>query len=486
MHTGVKVTGFQSDGPPQLLHFIDTGSQNHPESVYNDRVTPEIRQIITHQHPDLDAILSVLLLKRFGEPLFPGVSKAPVIFHPANECPSSQDGMSLEDSGVLAVDIGGGRFDNHPVTPRRGAVRKNRCAADLVASELGLTSDPGWKDLIEFTRQHDTRARGILSADFLHHLPTIPTILTGLSILAGDGPDSSAKILDAGMQLIEAVYAHITRKDTDPADMTELLSRMAGRYLTEREINPDDPPKIFKNFVLWSRRLAETPETAFSSDTLDRLISLSSLVSGFHALFNGDPDRIWMSLRLCFDAILARENQWIEALDEIDRVGRFVNLRRNIRIGCIQSENGMVIKAARFRGRVDMVVYRDPVSGATSLILNRRGPLKGFDMRNMAAKIRIAECIERNESLSRRDLRRLGTVHGWFLHQSENLLICGSPKASTATPSKIPLDDLLELCITEIDWCRRLPARYCPANGCTRQDCLFYPEKFKSCLPVPP
>jgi hypothetical protein len=440
-----------------------------------------ITEIITHEYPDLDAILSILLLKRFGESILPGVSQAKVSFCPASDRPRGKSTDTLEKEGVLAVDIGGGRFDNHPVGNRQNVNRRNRCAADLVAEELGLTQDPLWKDLIEYTRLHDTNARSIQSSDYIHHVPTVPTIITGLSILYRNDSDISWKILRDGMEIIEAIPAYLSRKPDDFQTEVDHLIALTDRYLAERGIDSANPPQHYKNFAVWRSRLDESPRNAFSRDRLDRLISLSTLSAGFRVQYDNDQERIWQCMKRCFDAIIAREQRWVDALNDVDLHGQFETVRNTIHVAAVESENGLVIKACRKRGRVDLVVYRDPVTGSTSLILNRRGPLKRFSMSNLAAKIRIAECMETNTVPDHKALLRIGKTHGWFLHQSKNLLICGSLKSRAVMPSKISMENILQIVRSEIDWQQSFPERYCPVDNCRFQKCPLYAFNFMSC-----
>lgn len=81
--------------------------------------------IVTHLHPDLDAIMAAWLLVRFNQPQF---GDARLEFVPA---PTTYKGLpSDNDPNVVHVDVGGGRFDHHKTG---GFVT---CAAKLVWEEL--------------------------------------------------------------------------------------------------------------------------------------------------------------------------------------------------------------------------------------------------------------------------------------------------------------------------------------------------------------
>jgi hypothetical protein len=126
----------------------------------------------------------------------------------------------------------------------------------------------------------------------------------------------------------------------------------------------------------------------------------------------------------------------------------------------IASENGMVIKASRYKGKGDLIIYRDPKTGATSILRRQKGPLERFPLRELAAKVRLAECEEQGEKVDYESLEAEGTVHGWFLHQSGNLLIKGSPKATDFIPSKIPLELLAKIAYYQLSDNFSFPTKY--------------------------
>lgn len=81
------------------------------------------KTIVTHIFPDLDAIASVWLLRRFDQDF----EEAELKFVPAG---SSLEGSSVDsDPDIVHVDTGGGRFDHHQEN-------KRNCAAELVFNYL--------------------------------------------------------------------------------------------------------------------------------------------------------------------------------------------------------------------------------------------------------------------------------------------------------------------------------------------------------------
>ena len=169
-----------------------------------------VKHIITHEHPDLDAALSVLLFKEYGEIRFPGAREAPIEFHPADKLPDGKTAEELEKEGIIALDIGGGRFDSHPTRNRKNKNKWERCASDLVAEEFGVLDDPKWSRLIEYTRLQDTTGQSLASKDFLHHLVSLNSILLGFQILYNE---DSHRILEHSIDVLK--YIFIVSRSTD-------------------------------------------------------------------------------------------------------------------------------------------------------------------------------------------------------------------------------------------------------------------------------
>ncbi|MBX2990093.1 MAG: hypothetical protein KF749_02880 [Bacteroidetes bacterium] len=426
-------------------------------------------------------MLSTLVLRRFGEAQFPGARTADIAFCPAGKLPEGKSSEELEKEGILAVDVGGGRLDSHPVENQVTKEKQDRCAADLTAEMVGISDDPAWRSLIQYTRLQDTTGQSIRSRDYVHHLGTLPTILSGLQLLYGS---DSYRLLHEGMNVLEVITLYLERKEkTDSQNAPDsrlLLKELIGKYLLDRGSVVGSAEPTLVTIRELHRRLIENPEIAFSPDPLDEMVSLPALLAGLMFREEGNQERITGTFNFWLDAIWEREKQWANALEEFDNRG-IVHKVRNVSIASVVSTNGMVIKAARFRVHADLIIYRDGFSGATSLLLNRRGPLNKFSMPSLAEKVRIAECIEEKTTPDYQRLRLPGMMHKWFLHPSDSLLICGSPKAKDFIPSKIQMNNLLGIALTEIEWLEKMPIDYCPNDTCTGESCLFYRLHARAC-----
>lgn len=108
--------------------------------------------IVTHIHPDLDAIMSSWLLVRFNQSQF---GDAKFEFVPAPH--TYKDLPPDNDPSVVHVDVGGGKFDHH----KPGGFAT--CASKLVWEELvaeGLISptDESLKEMVAIALEVDTFA----------------------------------------------------------------------------------------------------------------------------------------------------------------------------------------------------------------------------------------------------------------------------------------------------------------------------------------
>lgn len=106
--------------------------------------------IVTHIHPDLDAIMSAWLLVRFNQPQF---GDASLQFVPA---PQTYKGLPPDnDPDIVHLDVGGGKFDHH----KPGGF--STCASklvweELVAEKLVDEEDAALKTMIEIAMEVDT------------------------------------------------------------------------------------------------------------------------------------------------------------------------------------------------------------------------------------------------------------------------------------------------------------------------------------------
>ncbi len=154
--------------------------------------------IVTHKNPDLDAIGSVWLLKKYGGKEF---ENAKVIFVKAGDTFRKAEADIDED--IVHVDTGGGRFDHHDTAEKTAA-------AELV-----------YKDLLERHKVEEEDVALVRVVKFLvetdhfgafhwpeptndRYLFMLEQILNGIK-LGGHGNDTD--LVRIGMECLDGVYS---------------------------------------------------------------------------------------------------------------------------------------------------------------------------------------------------------------------------------------------------------------------------------------
>ena len=137
----------------------------------------EYHTIITHEYPDLDAMLCCYLLMHYGNQCYPGIEHAKIQFIPAGQLQKAPD--DLEKEGILAVDLGGGKFDTHPNGMECEEEKFELSAANLVAREIGVADRLTLKNLLEFTRLQDSAGQSLHSRNPVDHTVALPNLIKG-------------------------------------------------------------------------------------------------------------------------------------------------------------------------------------------------------------------------------------------------------------------------------------------------------------------
>jgi len=148
-----------------------------------------MRLIVTHCHPDLDAVTSVWIVKRFWS----GWKKAEIAFVPAG---GTYQGMVVDSNPeVLHVDTGLGQFDHHQTN-------KYTCAAILCWQKL-KQKDEAVERLLEVVLEVD-HGRDISwpqpTSD--RYLFFLEAILGGLNSLGCD----DREVVNFGLKALDGVF----------------------------------------------------------------------------------------------------------------------------------------------------------------------------------------------------------------------------------------------------------------------------------------
>lgn len=106
--------------------------------------------------PQVDTIIAISILKRYGEDKFPGISEAK--YRTDVQADEIEDEDSMSEEGILLIDVGGGRFDHHNKETKT-------TATNLIAQYLEESSNPALQKLIQLAERDDFYGKGTISAD---------------------------------------------------------------------------------------------------------------------------------------------------------------------------------------------------------------------------------------------------------------------------------------------------------------------------------
>jgi hypothetical protein len=310
---------------------------------------------------------------------------------------------------------------------------------------LGVRDNPEWKLLIEYTRLQDTQGHSLYSKDYIHHLTSLHTILLGFNLLESN----SINILKNGIRILENIPYYVKNKQST-TDGSDLIKECIQKFLEKSKdlINLNEVK--YKNINEWLNRISIGSINAFSENEMDDIVSLKSIITGAYFNFDKNIYSIYTIFELCIFAILKREEEWYKAVEEFHKIA-IIKKVKPLNIVGVESTNQLIIKAARLLVRSDILIYRNHEDSSTTIFLHKNGPLNKFRLNKLAGLIRIIESYLNNEKPDYEKIANVGNVNGWFLHQSECLLIKGSPKATNFVPSKIPLLELTELVCYFVD-----------------------------------
>lgn len=131
--------------------------------------------IIVYPKLQPDTLLSIFLLKKFGENVFPGISSAKITYW--SKLPDNQTASQLEANGNILIDVGDGMFDHHKQLVNGKPIYTS---SQLVAIKLGVNDDPALNKLLSYARRDDLEGKGIISTDPLDRAFGLSGIINNL------------------------------------------------------------------------------------------------------------------------------------------------------------------------------------------------------------------------------------------------------------------------------------------------------------------
>lgn len=154
--------------------------------------------IPTTPHPDV--IIGIFFLKKFGTVKYPGIEYATV--ETMQHLPEGESPQELEQKGILALDVGHGKFDHHD---------KNTHLSYLIAKDLGVAEDTSLSKLLLYSERDDKFGLGTISQDSLDKAFG----LSGLVAALNKNTSDPEKVIATVFPLIEAHYLEEKKRTQD-------------------------------------------------------------------------------------------------------------------------------------------------------------------------------------------------------------------------------------------------------------------------------
>jgi len=155
------------------------------------------KKIIIPTRPHPDVIVGIFLLIKFGAEKYPGIKDASIDVW--QELPAGDTNLSLEQKGVLLLDLGGGKFDHH---------KTGKNLAQLVAEDLGILGQASIAKILAYAERDDKHGLGTVSADSLDKAFGLSGLVASLN-KTEENPEKVVKIV---LPLLEAHFIEEKRR----------------------------------------------------------------------------------------------------------------------------------------------------------------------------------------------------------------------------------------------------------------------------------
>lgn len=227
-------------------------------------------------------------------------------------------------------------------------------------------------------------------------------------------------------------------------------------------------------------------------------LGLAALAKLLHEQYPDNPELVMEWVMAGIEAKVRQQMAfWDEGKDEFEentKVEEVVGPHgRKLKIAVVESDSNLVSKFARSAhgGRMAVVIQKRS-TGHVQILTN---PKFGLTLYDVTAMIRDAEQRKKGEMVTTRwaELTADGTVAGvpeWFFFEATQTLFNGSTTHPDVTPTRIPLEEIIELVKIGISPGSFEPERaedYCSQGVCcsTPQDnCPWYDWGLKRCRQI--
>lgn len=161
-----------------------------------------------------DTLVAIFILKKFGEARFPEIKGAAVDFW--QTVPAGETEETLDQKGIILIDVGGGKFDHH-------ASPVQTTASDLVARYVGVHEDPSLAKLLEYARRDDFFGKGTISEDPLDRAFGLSALIAALNKSLVKNP---GRVVDIVMPFLVAHHNEEVRRTKElPLEFEEKRKR---------------------------------------------------------------------------------------------------------------------------------------------------------------------------------------------------------------------------------------------------------------------
>ncbi len=389
-----------------------------------------VTTFLTHLRPHLDEIMARFMLVRWGEAIFPGVSKSDIRYLTTGILPDDVPPHILEEKGILPVGVGGGFLDEHSVD---GMNRKiDECASTLVSTALSLTNDVPLQRILTEVRHCD-----------LTNLVK-PTQLSSLVKLRHRHHQYDAsKVLEWTFVALHGLYGY-------------------GAKQLDKGVYPGIVEGIFEDLIRehgWGHEQALTHvRLQLSQSEGNSHLLLTELAHIFKVLNKKTKKKAALWLREVLIDMYHDSRSFFKAVDEIaseakGKVAEFASEHDTFPVLATHSDNEHVSRAARSKycGYVALVIQRN-TKGNTGIFLNVHNQhviKERLHLDNLVRMIRLREQTRLGFPQGQWDsLAAEGTlrrIRMWYYSKDRDMILNGAVTTPDVKPSKLTLEEILDI-----------------------------------------
>jgi len=179
-------------------------------------------KIILPTRPQPDTIVGIFLLKFLGRQKYPGIEKAEIGI--LQDLPAGETADSLEQKGILALDIGGGKLDHHET---------GKTISQLIAEDLEISTDPAVSKMLSYAERDDKFGKGTISNDLIDKAFGLSGLISALNKTFAGSPE---KVISVSMPLLFAHYSEERKRTKEmPQEYEEKMKNGQAEYFEVKQ-----------------------------------------------------------------------------------------------------------------------------------------------------------------------------------------------------------------------------------------------------------